>query len=218
MILGSLTDTQVRAIEDAGFSLQSCRNVYDVATSLAREGATALCLAPSALGPQVGRLAMILKRLRPDLALWLAPDARGQRADLALGLGFVRWEAANAVPASPKDAPGGPRHSPASPTQALPRPATPSERVGPIREAASLDAEPPIVVRMPARQPTRADLATQAKADNAKADHAGGSGIEADIAARYDAVTGDPLLSDEELKALLDDPQEGPSPEDPPHR
>jgi hypothetical protein len=49
---------------------------------------------------------------------------------------------------------------------------------------------------------------SERKADNTNHADRGTSGIEADALTRYDEITGQPLLSEEELKALLEDPLE----------
>jgi hypothetical protein len=207
LTLGELSEGQLRVVREAGGKAEACGDVYQLASRLAAANGSIreVCVEAGAITPVSLRLAALLKRLRPDVPVLVAPGSAGRRVDEALRAGLGRWEDAHPVAVAEE------KVEERAVVSAPMVPATlPAVRRS-VPATAWVDTKgnqaQPIVVRM-APKPVRENAAARPKADNTKLGGDKGSALEADALTRYDAMTSQPLLSDEELKALLEDPQD----------
>jgi hypothetical protein len=168
-------------------------------------------VAPAALSPAVVNLISIVKQKLPRLELYLSPGATGRRAELGEKLGLARWREI------PPAVTGNetildvlevvePPPMPKSVETEMPKAQRP---MAPARSVVRMAPKP--------RGEASAPQANVSAADNANLNAPSALPVEADIAARYDAEAGDHILSDDELRALLEDSPGSMNPNDPRH-
>jgi hypothetical protein len=209
--IGSFDPEQSRQLSQSGLVMQTCSGAYDAAGRIRDLGDSlrGICISPGALSPAVVNLIALVREKFPRITLYLAPNSTGKRAELAEKLGLFRWE----NPAAPSTSPPAPAAKiPDVPVDDEAPPAPKQSFAEAVR--ARQDSSTPNIVRM-APRPRNGPPAKSVASDNANLAAEKPLPVEADIAARYDAETGDQILTDDELRALLDDSADSREPNDP---
>ena len=200
--LGELPEKAAGALLDAGLRIRICQDAYDAAAALAdaRDSVRALHIASDALSSKVLALMRLMRDRQRGVALWVGPGSRQSSmlpALAALGAVPANDVFAGLIDAGLPSAPAtsSPHQRKDSDTADLAQHAPPAQTPHPAAPTRRISDEA-IAFRNPAKTP----------ADNAPSDNhlVSGQGIDRDLPARYDALTEQPLLSDDELRALLD--------------